>query len=135
MCNRQDRMGGIVMSKYIDAEKLMDEIDSRIEDCKLPNGRFSSTTNIVRYEELSCLRNFVDSIQQEQPDIDLAKFTEKIDSFIERYKNNPERVSIKGAMAFMARMFYQYPFVAREWYEYRLCYLQKYRIGNARKDG
>ena len=105
------------MSKYIDAEKLMDEIDSRMEDCKLPNGKFPSTTNIVRYEELSCLRNFVDSIQQEQPDIDLAKFTEKIDSFTERYKNNPERVSIKGAMAFMARMFYQYPDVAREWYE------------------
>ena len=117
MCNRQDRMGGIVMSKYIDAEKLMDEIDSRMEDCKLPNGRFPSTTNIVRYEEPSCLRNFVDSIQQEQPDIDLAKFTEKIDSFTERYKNNPERVSIKGAMAFMARMFYQYPSVAREWYD------------------
>ena len=117
MCNRQDRLGGIVMSKYIDAEKLMAEIDSRMEDCKLPNGRFPSTTNIVRYEELSCLRNFVDSIQQEQPDIDSAKFTEKIDSFTERYKNNPERVSIKGAMAFMARMFYQYPDVAREWYE------------------
>ena len=117
MCNRQDRMGGIVMSKYIDAEKLMDEIDSRMEDCKLPNGRFPSTTNIVRYEEPSCLRNFVDSIQQEQPDIDLAKFTEKIDSFTERYKNNPEQVSIKGAMAFMARMFYQYPSVAREWYD------------------
>ena len=105
------------MSKYIDAEKLMDEIDSRMEDCNLPNGRFSSTTNIVRYEALSCLRNFVDSIHQEQPDIDLAKFTEKIDSFTERYKNNPERVSIKGAMAFMARMFYQYPSVAREWYD------------------
>ena len=105
------------MSKYIDTEKLMDEIDSRMEDCKLPNGRFPSTTNIVRYEELYCLRNFVDSIQQEQPEIELDKFANKVDSFTERYKNNPERVSIKGAMAFMARMFYQYPDVAREWYE------------------
>lgn len=56
-------------------------------------------------------------LQQEQPDIDLAKFTEKIDTFTERYKNNPEQVSIKGAMAFMARMFYQYPDAARKWYE------------------
>jgi len=55
--------------------------------------------------------------EQELPEVDLEKFTEKIDSFKERYKNNPERVSIKGAMAFMARMFYQYPSVAREWYE------------------
>lgn len=56
-------------------------------------------------------------LQQEQPNVDLTKFTEKIDSFTERYKNNPEQVSIKGAMAFMARMFYQYPDAAREWYE------------------
>ena len=58
-----------------------------------------------------------DGHPQEQPEIELDKFTNKIDAFTERYKNNPERISIKGAMAFMARMFYQYPSVAREWYE------------------
>lgn len=56
-------------------------------------------------------------LQHEQPEIELDKFAIKVDAFTERYKNNPERVSIKGAMAFMARMFYQYPDVAREWYE------------------
>lgn len=56
------------------------------------------------------------SLQQEQPEVDLEKFTEKIKTFQGRYKH-PEIVSIKGAMAFMARMFYQYPNVARQWYE------------------
>lgn len=53
---------------YIDAEKLIAEIESRMEDCKLPNGRFPTTTNAVRYEELSCLRNFIASLHQEQPE-------------------------------------------------------------------
>lgn len=48
--------------------------------------------------------------------VDLEKFTEKIKTFQGRYKH-PEIVSIKGAIAFMARMFYQYPDVARQWYE------------------
>ena len=52
--------------KYIDADKLIAEIESRMEDCKLPNGKFPTTTNIVRYEELSCLRNYITSLQQEQ---------------------------------------------------------------------
>jgi hypothetical protein len=55
-------------------------------------------------------------LQQEQPEVDLEKFTEKIRTFQGRYKH-PEIVSIKGAMAFMARMFYQYPNVARRWYD------------------
>ena len=54
--------------------------------------------------------------KQEQPEVDLEKFTDKIKTFQGRYKH-PEIVSIKGAMAFMARMFYQYPSVARQWYE------------------
>lgn len=53
---------------------------------------------------------------REDEPVDLKKFTEKIKTFQEKYKH-PEIVSIKGAMAFMARMFYQYPNVARQWYE------------------
>jgi len=56
------------------------------------------------------------SLQQEQQEVDLEKFTDKIKTFQERYKY-PEIVSIKGAMEFMARMFYQYPNVARQWYD------------------
>lgn len=102
------------MSKYIDAEKLIAEIERRMEECNIAHNAY------VRY----CFKmldieilSIIDSLQQEQPDVDLTKLTEKIDTFTERYKNNPERVSIKGAMAFMARMFYQYPDAAREWYE------------------
>lgn len=61
------------MSKYIDADKLIAEIESRMEDCKLPDGTFPTTTNIVRYEELSCLRNYITDFLQEQPDVELEK--------------------------------------------------------------
>ena len=114
-------MGGIVTSKYIDAEKLIDKIESRIElrndVCNADDGYYPESKFMICDDEDDEILSIVDSLQREQPDIDLTKFTEKIDSFTERYKNNPERVSIKGAMAFMARMFYQYPSVAREWYE------------------
>ena len=102
------------MSKYIDAEKLIDAIESRMEECNVVHNAY------VRY----CLKihdieilSIIDSLQQEHPEIELDKFANKVDAFTERYKNNPERVSIKGAMAFMARMFYQCPDAAREWYE------------------
>lgn len=55
-------------------------------------------------------------LTMEQSETDLEKFAEKIKTFQGRYKH-PEIVSIKGAMAFTARMFYQYPNTAREWYE------------------
>ena len=102
------------MSKYINAEKLIVEIERLMEECNnMRNEYVIYCFKILDIEILS----IIDSLQQEQPDIDLTKFTEKIDTFTERYKNNPERVSIKGAKAFMARMFYQYPSVARKWYE------------------
>lgn len=62
-----------IMRKYIDADKLIAEIERRMEDCKLPDGRFPTTTNIVRYEELSCLLNFITDLQQEQPEVNLEK--------------------------------------------------------------
>ena len=140
--------------KYIDAEKLKAEIKRR----RLSN-RYIDTDD---YEDE--LFEIITSLQQEQPEVDLAeeitkffsenpiphehitdwpllkntalhffnhglnarkdklpeieldKFTEKIKTFQERYKH-PEIVSIKGAMAFMARLFYQYPNVARQWYD------------------
>ena len=75
------------MSKYIDTNKLIAEIESRMEDCKLPNGKFPTTTNVVRYEELSCLRNFIDSLQQEQP-IQVNTLTWKDINDLERIINN-----------------------------------------------
>lgn len=55
-------------------------------------------------------------VEQEQPEVDLNKFIDKIKIFQGRYEY-PEIVLVKGAMAFMARMFYQYPNIARRWYD------------------
>lgn len=102
--------------KYIDSEKLVAEIERRkknnlISAKKCPTGYFSLVAN----EDIDIL-SFITSLQQEQPEVDLEKFTEKVRTFQGRYKH-PEIVSIKGAMAFMARMFYQYPNTARLWYD------------------
>ena len=113
------------MSKYIDSEKLLAEIARR----KKQDVTFRERSILIDME------NAIESLQQEQPELpekyqtsdwlfeelkqqdeDLEKFTEKIKTFQARYKH-PEIVSIKGAMAFMARMFYQYPNAARLWYE------------------
>lgn len=105
------------MSKYIDAEKLIAELTKMQFDLNAAY-RKPQSDNIVRAISLEYddILSLVDSIQQEQSEVDLEKFTEKIKTFQGRYKH-PEIVSIKGAMAFMARMFYQYPNVARQWYE------------------
>lgn len=97
--------------KYIDAEKLSEKIESISLYAQK-----SADYNDGRDDMKMMVLDFIDSLQQEQPEVDLEKFTEKIKTFQERYKY-PEIVSIKGAMAFMARMFYQYPNTARQWYE------------------
>lgn len=103
--------------KYIDAEKLIAEIavlKKGVINKWLENPRSSIDDGFLT----ACSRflEIIASLQQEQPEVDLEKFTEKIKTFQGRYKY-PEILSIKGAMAFMARMFYQYPNVARQWYE------------------
>ena len=104
------------MSKYIDVEKLIAAIERRTEESKSMKPAFDQFW-AGQISAFKGVENIITSLQQEQPEIELDKFANKVDAFTERYKNNPERVSIKGAMAFMARMFYQYPSVAREWYE------------------
>ena len=97
--------------KYIDADKLIARIDAKLEDLGLSGSVW------VGRSVLQDLKNdIITSLQQEQPEVELEKFTEKIKTFQGRYKY-PEIVSIKGAMAFMARMFYQYPNTARQWCE------------------
>ena len=109
------------MIKYIDSEKLKDKIESRMElrnDVRNANGGYYPESKfMICDKEDDEILSIIDSLQREQPEIELDKFANKVDAFTERYKNNPEQVSIKGAMAFMARMFYQYPDAAREWYE------------------
>lgn len=52
----------------------------------------------------------------EQPEVDLEKFTQKMNDWKARY-NHPDNIPIKATMAFTAKMFYQYPNIAREWYD------------------
>ena len=54
--------------------------------------------------------------QREQQEVDLEKFTEKMDDWKARF-SRPDDIPIKATMAFTARMFYMYPNVAREWYD------------------
>lgn len=54
--------------------------------------------------------------EQEQQEVNLEEFTEKMDAWKARF-NRSDDIPIKATMAFTARMFYQYPDVARQWYE------------------
>ena len=96
------------MAIFIDKDALVAEIDRQKIGYNV-DGKHSVEYDITR--------KIIDIINTlEVKEVDLEKFTEKINTFQARYKH-PEIISIKGAMAFMARMFYQYPNVAREWYE------------------
>lgn len=64
----------------------------------------------------SLLKQVRKKLQQEHSDIDLEKFTQKMNDWKARY-NYPDSISVKATMAFTARMFYMYPDIAREWYE------------------
>lgn len=106
--------------KYIPAEKLIAEIEAlKRREGFLPLENMEITeAYMARGVQFACddIVYIITSLQQEQKEVDLEKFTEKIKTFQGRYKY-PEILSIKGAMAFMARMFYQYPHTARQWYE------------------
>lgn len=118
-----------IMSKYIDAEKLKAKLRRQKRELELSiqsQGDYGQSCQIVAYENILSL---ITSLQQEQPEVDLEKFTEKVKTFQARYKY-PESISIKGAMAFMARMFYQYPNTARQWYDS----LPKATMDDARKE-
>ena len=100
-----------ILRKYYRCEDTGREFtDSKLDDDMM-------WTAFRAYCEKKGMTSFTDIIlKQEQTEVDLEKFTDKIKTFQGRYKY-PEIVSIKGAMAFMARMFYQYPNVARLWYD------------------
>ena len=107
--------------KYIDAEKLYEKVDALMAHYAKAEKEMEDDAELSIFYQgkrktCSEIINLITSLQQEQPEVDLEKFTEKIKTFQGRYKH-PEIVSIKGAMAFMARLFYQYPNVARQWYE------------------
>ena len=104
--------------KYIDADLLRKEIEKHIKEVKDAAERFTPNMGFfdAKLSGIYDVMAIIDSLQQEQPDVDLEKFTEKMDAWKSRY-NYPDSIPIKGTMAFTARMFYMYPNVAREWYD------------------
>lgn len=131
--------------RYIDAEKLKERVirliaSARQNDWPIAEDYLRRVIDIIyslqqeqpdeqpKYGHYA--RQYPKSkVSQEQPEVDLEKFTEKIKTFQGRFKH-PENISVKGAMAFMARMFYQYPNVARLWYDS----LPKATMDNERKE-
>ena len=104
-----------MIKKYIDVEKLKAEIERRIKE--LTHDKYISVgSKTVRIAELHCIDKCIDSLPQEQLEVNLEEFTEKMDAWKARF-NHPDDIPIKATMAFTARMFYMYPNVAREWYE------------------
>jgi len=103
--------------KYIDAEKLRKLLANRYEEITVSiltdEGGLES---FYRRSEIHNILKIVDSLQQEQTEVDLEKFTEKMNDWKARY-NHPDNIPIKATMAFTARMFYMYPKVARKWYD------------------
>ena len=126
---------------YNDVKDLITSLQQ--EQTEVPNGKFvfpkylyartkDNKTIDMSYapqdmNAIEYIRN--DFIQQEQPEMDIEKFTEKMDAWKSRY-NHPDNIPIKATMAFTARMFYQYPNVARQWYEQ----LPKATMDNAKKE-
>ncbi len=66
--------------KYIDAEKMKAEIERRIDKCAkqredMQNAQCNALAEdaAARMGELQCLLESIDSLQQEQPEVDLEK--------------------------------------------------------------
>ena len=70
----------------------------------------------ARIDEANETLSVIDALTPEYKSLDLDDFTEKMNAWKARY-NYPDNISIKATMAFTARMFYQYPNIARMWYD------------------
>ena len=108
------------MTKYIDADLLRKEIEFAKSVYDNPKRVVAGVADAFRQDGRAAMCDDIlkklDSLQQEKPEVDLEKFTERMDSWKARF-NSPDDIPIKATMAFTARMFYMYPQVAREWYE------------------
>lgn len=54
-------------------ENIRQEIERRIKSCKTKNGFPAGTISAIRIETYEGLLAFINSLQQEQPDVDLVK--------------------------------------------------------------
>ena len=64
--------------KYIDADKLIAEIERQMNECI---GRFGVIHKLPEYRCLKNIHSYIESLQQEQSEVDLEKDIEKICDF------------------------------------------------------
>jgi len=102
--------------KYIDADQLKELLDEKHKEFTEKAKKDCPLQYQYMADGLEIAKQFIDSLQQEQLEIDLNNFTQKMDAWKARY-NHPDNITIKATMAFTARMFYQYPNIARQWYD------------------
>ena len=100
------------MSKYIDAALLREKIAEQMESLPREVGRGAGTITSKGYgmmEALQIVRSIIDSLQQEQPEVDLEK---EIDNYlscsedIEECADNEHYYVTKSALLSMARYFF-----------------------------
>ena len=84
--------------KYIDAEKLKDEIQRRFKELQEEYERTASFRCDGGMDELDKLEQFIDSLQKEQPDADLEAEVDKY--LVENYTNDTDVET-----PFLKRMF------------------------------
>ena len=98
--------------KYIDADLLRGKISEQMESLPREVGRGAGTITSKGYgmmEALQIVRSIIDSLQQEQPEVDLEK---EIDNYlscsedIEECADNEHYYVTKSALLSMARYFF-----------------------------
>jgi hypothetical protein len=91
------------MSKYIDADKLIAEIDKRMdENCKL--GEKAECFNHRAVEDNDILA-IIDSLQQEQPEVDFEEEWDRFEDWVESYDQSDYPTCYEPKQ--IARHFYE----------------------------
>ena len=95
------------MSKYIDSEKLIAEIDNNIAYCQI---NYSDDYALGFEQSLREVKNFINFLQQEQPEVDLVtEYDEQFDSDTVYGK-----LANRNAGIAIARYFYELGLNARK---------------------
>lgn len=94
--------------KYINAEKLKAEI-KRLEEMDYPCDTYEESVGF--YYALDCIKSFIDSHQQEQPEVDLEKEIERIVENEERFMKFQVKEQL---IKYVARHFYELGLNARK---------------------
>ena len=99
--------GNMIIGALVDLGANKNELKEIMEKSAEPFGKVDVSFSKVAKHGIDSTFCHVEMLEHKDS-IKYPQFIEKINTFQGRYKY-PEITSIKGAMAFMARMFYSYP--------------------------